>query len=52
MLGDHLGFMAAYYPQGIEPLIAGKALAAVAAVFIALGLEVLSPSPEETAPAA
>ena len=52
MLGDHLGFMAAYYPQCIEPLIAGKALAAVAAVFIALGLEVLSPSPEETAPAA
>ncbi len=46
MLGDHLGFMSAYYPEGIVPLIVGKSIAAVVALLIALGLERLSPSPE------
>ena len=44
MLGDHLGFMSAYYPEGIVPLIAGKSLAAVAALLIAVLLEKMSPS--------
>lgn len=46
MLGDHLGFMSAYYPEGITPLIVGKSIAAVAALLIALGVEMISPSPE------
>lgn len=46
MLGDHLGFLSAYCPQGIEAMIAGKSLAAAAALVVALGLEKLSPSPE------
>ncbi len=48
MLGDHLGFMSAYYPEGITALIVGKTIAAVAALLIALGVEKISPSPEET----
>lgn len=44
MLGDHLGFMSAAYPEGIEPLIAGKAFAAAAALLIAIALEKASPS--------
>ncbi len=47
MLGDHLGFMSAYYPEGITPLIVGKTVATVAALLIALGVEKISPSPEE-----
>lgn len=47
--GDHLGFMEAYYPEGITMLIAGKLLSAFAALAIAIGLEKLSPSPEQTA---
>lgn len=46
MLGDHLGFMSAYYPEGIEPLIAGKAFSAVVALVTAMGLERLAPSAE------
>ena len=44
MLGDHLGFMSAYCPEGIPSLIAGKTLAAFAALAIAMLLEWKSPS--------
>ena len=46
MLGDHLGFMSAFYPEGITPLLAGKFLSALAALGIALLFEMLSPSEE------
>ena len=46
MLGDYLGFMSAYSPEGIAPMFAGKALAALAALAIALLLERQSPSEE------
>lgn len=48
MLGDHLGFMSAYYPEGIVALLAGKSLAAVVALAIALILEKSTPSEESS----
>ncbi len=46
LLGDHLGYVTAAYPQGIEPLLVGKVTAAVLALIIALALEHFSPTPE------
>ena len=44
LVGDHLGFFSAVDPAGITPLLAGKLLAAFAALAIALLMERLRPS--------
>lgn len=44
LVGDHLGFFSAAYPEGITPLLAGKLLTAFAALALALLMERLRPS--------
>ena len=36
LLGDYLGFITAAYPEGTVPMMAGKIVAAFAALFLAV----------------
>lgn len=38
LIGDHLGFISAVYPEGIVPLLAGKLLAAAIALVLAIAI--------------
>ena len=44
LVGDHMGFFSAAFPEGITPLLAGKLLAAFAALALALLMERFWPS--------